>query len=246
MNAGSITSSSAGAFAIRRRGVTGHLDAVVDGRAVSVGAVGKDRRPERHAAHPSREVHGEVGRVARRRVADGVEVVGRLGERAPRRRAVAIDEGGAVEGRVEHLVRVDDERVGAFDAVQERARARREQRRAAVGAVHVQPQAVCGADVGHAGEVVEGARVGRSGRGDHGDDLGRVETGERLLEDRPVRRPCASAAGAVSQLATHDVRGGGHRGVRRGAGDDDAPVVRALVRRRVPPRARSGWRWSRR
>ena len=126
-------------------------------------------------------------------------------------------------------MRVDDERVGPLDAVQQRARARRQQGRAAVGAVHVQPQAAGGADLGDAGEIVEGAGVGRSRRRHDGDHLGRVEAGERMLERRSVQAPVRVGRGRRDQSAAHDVGGGGHGRVRRRAGDDDATDVRRLA-----------------
>ena len=66
-----------------RGGVGGDVHAVVHGGGVGVGAVGQDRRPQRHAARPAREVdrRGRTGSLLA--VADG-EVVGRL-RRAQRR-----------------------------------------------------------------------------------------------------------------------------------------------------------------
>ena len=53
---------------------------------------------------------------------------------------LAVDQRARVERREQPLVRVDDERVGALDAGEAIAHARRAQRAEAVGAVDVQPQ----------------------------------------------------------------------------------------------------------
>ena len=81
---------------------------------------------------------------------------------------IAVKKSGAVERREQPLVRVDHKRVGVLDAVVGRPDARREQARAAIGAVDVEPQAVLTSDCRRAGQVVNDARVGRAGRGDHG------------------------------------------------------------------------------
>jgi hypothetical protein len=64
-------------------------------------------------------------------------------------------------------VRVDDKRVGVLDAVVGRPDAPREQARAAIGAVDVEPQAMFTGHGRRAGQVVNDPRVGRAGRGDH-------------------------------------------------------------------------------
>ena len=97
----------------------------------------------------------------------GVLGVHRLGQVGP-----AVDQRGAVEGGEEPLVRVDDERVGALETPELIPHRRgEERRRAAVGAVDMEPQPVLVGDVGHTVEIVDDARVGRSRRGDHTDHV---------------------------------------------------------------------------
>ena len=107
---------------------------------------------------------------------------------------LAVDQRGAVEGREEPFVRVDDERVGPLESGELLAhRGREERRRAAVGPVDVEPQRLLCRHVGHAVEVVDDPGVGRARRGHHADDVGppRVvaQRGTQRVAGQPVV-PC--------------------------------------------------------
>lgn len=91
------------------------VDGARDRLAIDGGAVGREGEPEGQAAGAAREVRGEVGRAPVARLGQGVEVLGVLRVRAAAEIGVAVDERARVERREQPLVRVDDERVGAFD-----------------------------------------------------------------------------------------------------------------------------------
>ena len=66
-------------------------------------------------------------------------------------------------------MRVDRERVDAVEPLEERRRRGRRRGGRAVGAVHVQPDAVLGADVGERIERIDRAGARRARHADHGD-----------------------------------------------------------------------------
>ena len=66
-------------------------------------------------------------------------------------------------------MRIDDEAVGAFDAVVASTHAGCREAGAAVGAVDVEPHAQLGGHVGRGGEVVDDPRIGGAARGDDGE-----------------------------------------------------------------------------
>ena len=90
--------------------------------------------------HQNKSVTSSLHARLRAAVQD-VEVTGLLGEVAPRGGRVAVDQRAAVQRAEEPLVGIDDEAVGVADAREQFALGR-EERRAAVGAVHVEPQVV--------------------------------------------------------------------------------------------------------
>ena len=90
-----------------------------------------------------------------------------------------------VEWREQPLVRVDDDRVGAFPAV-ERCSTLRDQRHGpGIGRIDVEPQPVPLRDVG---DRRDGVDRGRRGRPDRGDDGDRQPAGLSIGLDRGVER----------------------------------------------------------
>jgi len=90
-----------------------------------------EREPEGQPARPAAQVDGVVGGIELAPL-HVLEIAGLLGVRRPGQLGVAVEQGAGVERREEPLVRVDDERVAALDAVEPVAHRRRRQRRAAV------------------------------------------------------------------------------------------------------------------
>ena len=161
---------------------------------------------------------------------------------------LAVEQRGAVEGREEPLVGIDDERVGPFEPDELVPDRWREQGGAPVGAVDVEPQRAFRRHIGHAGEVVDDAGVGRSCRGDHGDHVVGPRVPFQGGPQRQARQPVV--VGRDDQgLDADDVEGLAHRGVgvlthrhQRVGGSDPAPPVAGRVaghheRREVPGRA---------
>jgi len=114
-----------------------------------------------------------------------VEVTRLLGQDLSRRRGVAVDKSRAVERREQPLVRVDHETVGVADAFEQVSVRRREERRATVGAVDVEPQLVFVGVGAESLEVVHDAGVGRA----------------RVATTPITDSGCGSAASAFSRLA---------------------------------------------
>ena len=74
----------------------------------------------------------------------------------------------AIEGGAEPLVRIEDERVGAFDAVPQPAALGQDHRGTGHGGVDVKPQLVARSDVGDGRDRIERRRHGGAGGGDNG------------------------------------------------------------------------------
>ena len=172
---GSRTSSTWGEALDPLGRVLGDGQARLHGLAVGVEAVDGQREPQREPAGASRQVEGVVARVPLFGVlaVQDLEVLGVLGVHRLGQVGLAVDQGGAVEGSEEPLVRVDDERVGPLEAGELVSDGWGEQRGGpAVRAVDVEPQGVLGGHVGHACQVVDDAGVGRPRGGHDGDDVG--------------------------------------------------------------------------
>ena len=91
--------------------------------------------------------------------------------RTGRRDRVAVEERTTVERREEPLVRIDDERVGRFDPVEEVAHARRGEGRPAIRPVDMQPHILGSSNRGDTGELVDEPEVrGATGRRDREHD----------------------------------------------------------------------------
>ena len=166
---------------------------------------------------------------------------------------LAVEQRGAVERGEQPLVGVDDERVRLLDAGEAVAHARREQRRAAVGAVDVEPQPALARDLAHAGEVVDDAGVGRAGGRHHGAHRRRVAVGvergaqggagQAVVADgdrQRVRRPMMRSALSIEECAWALTAMRQRRAVARAAGARAAAlrrVARDDERRQVAGRA---------
>lgn len=98
----------------------------------------------------------------------------------------------AVVGREQPLVRVDDETVGAFDAVEAVPDRRGEQRGETVGTVDVQPEVALLADVGDRCQFVDDPGVGGASGGDDGEHRDTL----RFVE-RGVERGAGETAGVI-------------------------------------------------
>src|SRR6185437_12269706 len=120
-----------------------------------------------------------------RTVVDDVQVGGVLLVHGPGHRRVPVQQRGAVERREQPLVRVHDERVGMLDTVVASPDTRREQAGPAVGTVHVEPQLVLAGHLGHAGQVVDDARVRGPRRGHHRGHRARIPA---IRQRRPQPR----------------------------------------------------------
>ena len=209
-SSGSISSSVSAQSSIRRAAARAVGKRGLDRLGVGIGAVRGEAEPQRQASGPTREVVGVVARIPRfvGRVigVQHVEVLGVLGVGSAGDCRIAVQQRARIERREEPLVRVDDEAVGALDAVEPVADARRGERRAAVGAVDVEPRVEIGGNVGGAGEVVDHADVRRARGGDDGEEtltIGVVE----CVDHRTQR--AAGHATAVVGRHRHDV--GVHR-----------------------------------
>ena len=171
---GSRTNSTWGAAAMRSAALLRDGQARLDRVAVGVEAVHGHGEPQRQPAGPARQVEGVVARIPLLGVlaVQHLEVLRVLGVHRLGQVGLSVDQRGAVEGREQPLVGVDDERVGPLESGELLAHRRgEERRRAAVGAVDVEPQRMLCRDVGHAVEVVHDAGVGRPRRGHDADDV---------------------------------------------------------------------------
>ena len=107
------------------------------------------------------------------------------------------DEGGAgLVGHVEPLVRVGRDGVGPLEALEQRLELRRDRGQRPVGPVHVEPEALGGAQVGQLVERVDGAGV--HGAGVAHDDRG-LPAGLPVVGDRPLQQVHADAEAVVGR-----------------------------------------------
>ena len=196
----------------------------LDRIAVRIGPVDHEAEPQRQTAGPARQVVRVVGRVPLvGPVVDGVEVRRLLGVDRPRELRGAVEQGRAVERRVQPLVRVDHEGVGELEAVVQRPDRRCEDAGPAVGAVDVEPQAEITCGLPDAAQVVDDPGVRRAARRDDRDD-GR---GVRVSgESRTERIAGQSMVGHVDdeRVDVEDVEGVPHRGVHLVADGDPQPL----------------------
>jgi hypothetical protein len=165
--------------------VLGQRDPAADRVAERGQAEDADRQPQLQRARPARELHRAVAEVdlAGERVAQ----VGALErERALEQRRLAHQQAADLVGLEQPLVRVEHQRVGALQPGQQRAGGRPQRGRRAVGAVHVQPQVLLGADVGQRVERVDRARARGAGRG---HDAHRPAPRRAVGRDRRPHRP---------------------------------------------------------
>ena len=180
----------------------------------------------REAARPTREVVRVVGRVPVGRGQRRVEVRRQLPVGRERQRRISVQQRARVVRREQPLVRVHDERVGPLDTVEQRPDGRRQERRASVGAVHVEPESAVGADVRDAGEVVDGPGVRRSGArhdGEHAVAAVGLERRSRAHHRSAVPRASwGTESTSTSITRAADVHAG-VRGVARG----EPPSARA-------------------
>ena len=186
---------------LRRR--PGHVQNRLHGLPVGTRAVRREGEPEGEAAHATGEVVGVVRRRPFARGVDVLEVLGLLSERRRGKAWIAVEDRGAVERREQPLVRVDHDRVGPLDPVEQRPDGGGGESRAAVRAVDVQPDAEPPADLGDAGEIVDVAAVRRAaGRGD-GEDAVEVLAVQRRLQRLP-RQPPALVVWNGKHVDVHD------------------------------------------
>lgn len=113
-------------------------------------------------------------------------------------------------------MRVDDKRIGVLDPVIGAPDARREQPRAPVRAVDVEPQAVLAGDGGGTGQVIDDARVGRAGGGHHHGQRGWVAVGLDRRAERHTGEPVI-AGGHGQRIHLQDPQRADDRGVSVGA-----------------------------
>ena len=117
----------------------------------------------------------------------------------------ARDENGASHRRRQPFVRIDGDRVGAFDTVKHAAQAIRRQCRAAPGRVDVQPERLLFRDVGAGVQRVDHARAGGSGRGnDHDRNRSRGAVLGNGLEQRLGVHPAVAVGIHQPQCAAAD------------------------------------------
>jgi hypothetical protein len=92
------------------------LESVLDRCGVRVFAVRGEREPERESAGSPRQMECVVRRIPFRFIHRAVEIRGALAVSLLRDAGIAIQQRTRVERREQPLVRIDDERVGAFDS----------------------------------------------------------------------------------------------------------------------------------
>ena len=110
-----------------------------------------------------------------------VEILGLLGVRAATVVNVAVHQRAAVVWSEQPLVRVDDETVGPFDAVELMTNTRSAQRRQPVRTIDVEPDVLAVAKSRDAVEIVDHTEVGGSARRDDGEHalaIGRRQTSQ--------------------------------------------------------------------
>ena len=219
---------------IRRR--PGERQDRLDRLAIRVGPVRREREPQGEPACAAGEVVGQIGGVQGGLRLGGFEVRGVLPVCCDGERRIAIDEGAGVVGREQPLVRVDDERVGALDAIEERPDARCEQRGAPVGGVDVEPETPVGTRVGHPRQVVDDPGVRRAGARHHREHA--LSVGIERPAEPVAGQPAALVVRDLQDVDVHHPRGGDHAGmhrVTRGESPPGRPAPPALGRR-VPRR----------
>src|SRR5450631_1792152 len=192
--------------------IPGHLKRSYDRRRVGPGPVSGQREPQGQPASPAGQPDRVLGRVPLR-VVEHVEVRSLLCVCPTCQSRLSIQQGTAVIGGEEPLVRVDDEGVGVLDPVEQVTNRWGGQPRPAVGAVDMQPDAVLAADHRHRVEVVHDAEVRGARRRDHGEE-GLGTLGLQHHTQVVPGEPLVLVTGNPHQLGVHDVAGRPDRGVR--------------------------------
>src|SRR3954465_5345798 len=130
-----------------RLAVLGQRDPAAHRLAERGQAEDADRQPQLQRARPARELHRAVAEVdlAAHHIA---QVVALQRERPLEQPGLPPEQAADLIGLKEPLVRVEHERIGALEAGEQRPGGRPERRGRAVGAVHVQPEVLLGAQVG--------------------------------------------------------------------------------------------------
>ena len=204
-------------------GVLGQLEVALDAGPERGQAERLHGDPHLQGAEAPGQLQSPVGEVDLVRALDGVavQVVGVDGERPLQPGPVADQHAAALHRLVQPLVRVERHRVGTLEAGQRCFPLGGQRGEAAVGRVDVQPQPFGRADVGQAGQRVDGAGVGRSGAGAQGEgDAARAAVGPDGRGHR-VRR---QAPPAVGRQHPHLLRPQSHR--PRGPGQRRVGLVR--------------------
>ena len=184
LSPGPARSSKSSAVATRSARLGGEADVLADGRREPVPAVEPQRRPQLERPEAAGELEPVVpeGEALRGLGGEDAHVVVGAGAERPRSgRRVVQQEGAAIDRRVQPLVCIDAQGVGAVQAGEQVAAGRVRRGGRAVGAIHVQPDARVGRDGGHRVERVDGAGGGRAGVG---DDTDRQQAGGTVGGDR--------------------------------------------------------------
>ena len=167
----------------------GEADRLADPRLQPLAAVATEDRPQLERPEASAERRAVLGDVVH--LVAGAQVLGDEAERRAQGLGAAGPEQRAIHRREQPLVRVDDERVRALDALLRPARLRADPRGSGVGGVDVEPDACGRTGVGDRGDGIHG---GRRGGADGRDDGGRVAQVEfigaetELVVDRRLPR----------------------------------------------------------
>ena len=142
-----------------------------------------------------------------------------------------IEQGAAVVGREQPLVWVDDEAVSTLDAIEEVTHARGSERRTAVRAINMHPDAEPLADGRDSGQVVDNAGVRGAGGCDNSEDVLRIDQ--------------CGPKGLAGQLTMIVFRHDNHFGIKHGRSSQDRRVClgrasQSPLARRMPTTLVSG------
>ena len=190
------------------------------------------QEPELERAEAAAQRDAPVAQVAHEAVLRGAQVARVGAHHAHQVLGVAHVVGGEVEAGAHPLVRVEDDGVGALDALPHPAVLGADHRRAGERRVDVQPQAVARAEGGDAGHRVERRGRGRADRGDHGAGpaAGRQVLVDRALQQVQPERVLVVGLDEAQVLGAEagEERRLGHRAVRLVARVDDERRVLGL------------------
>ena len=193
-------------------------DMVADHRPQAFEAVIAQQEPELQRAEAAAERHRPFRIVDDAVMAMGAQIFGLDRQRADQRFRLAHELDGAIELRAEPFMRIEDDGIGAFDALPQVTEFRADHRRARPGGIDMHIEPMCMRHFNNGGDIIAGADAGAA---DAGDDAGRQQPGRAIALD------CGGKRLRVHGLAGPP-RGNAHQIFLTDAGNPDGAVDRGV------------------